>query len=126
MPPRFLWYIQGYEVAALGPLTLALGAQYARRLAVQFVGHGEKEMQKIVAKSIAAVIMSFSLSAYAGVADISKYGTSSTGEQIYKITCTNGVTMRYYWRNGEWYRAGLGVAGMSSYSISDLAEKRCR
>jgi hypothetical protein len=83
-------------------------------------------MKKSIVVSAVVCLLSFGLPAHAGVSNIEKYGTSSTGEQIYKITCTNGETRRYYWRNGEWYRAGTGAAGMSSYSLNELAEKRCR
>ncbi len=83
-------------------------------------------MKSFVLVLFVICMFSVCLAAHAGVSTIEEYGTRSTGEQIYKITCTNGKTLRYYWRNGEWYRAGLGVAVMSSYSLKELAKNKCQ
>lgn len=82
-------------------------------------------MKKFIILSAALLGASvFGSSANAGVASIGKYGTSSTGEQVYKIKCSNGSSYRYWWHDGEWW-GSYGVAGMRNLSIQQLAKKRC-
>lgn len=68
----------------------------------------------------------FSMLAHSAVEKIEKYGKSASGSQIYRVTCTDGATHRYYWHGGEWRKAGLGSVGHKSKSLEELARWRCR
>jgi len=80
-------------------------------------------------KKLVLGILSISLvvsSAYAGVSNIERSGTSSSGKTMYKVQCTNGNSYRIYKSGGEWYEASLGSVGGNYRDLNEQAKVICR
>ena len=76
-------------------------------------------MKKLVLGLVTTVVL------MAGVQNIEKYSTTSRGATIYKVTCSNGSTHKYFYIDGEWHKTTVGSIGHRNQSIRELAEWRC-
>ncbi|HBS27686.1 MAG TPA: hypothetical protein DD827_11305 [Gammaproteobacteria bacterium] len=62
----------------------------------------------------------------ASVSGISENGKSASGKTMYKITCSDGKSLRIYRSDGQWYSAGSGAQGGQSRSLNEQASFLCR